>query len=98
MTETIWLLMAVAATLGVLVYLRIAGQEWTRQETHTRVLAGIRAEHARLQAAAAESVPAIPTPPEIPDTATASIATDTLNATDSPTSASPQGPNGRPSR
>lgn len=69
MTETIWLLMGVAATLGVLVYLRIAGQEWARRETRTRALAEIRAEQARIQPAA-ESTLAISTPPEISDSAT----------------------------
>ncbi len=95
--ESIWLLMGVAATVGVLAYLRIAGQEWARLETRTRALAEIRAEQARVPVVAAESAPPAETPLEIPDTATASIAPDTLHAADSSTSASPQGPNGSPS-
>ena len=98
MNETIWLLMGFAAAFGVLVYLRIAGQEWTRRETHTRALAEIRAEQVGRQAAAAESTPPNSTPPEDFGNAMASIAADTSQPTDSPTSASPQGPKGRPSR
>ncbi len=72
MNETIWLLMGFAAALGVLVYLRIAGQEWTRREARTRSLAEIRAQQARLQAAAAaESAPPISTPPQVSNSATA---------------------------